>query len=189
LEIKNLSVTIILLKVFTVLSAIVMLCSCKNDIDVINALTEVSNLPSQSIKNIETVYTDSGKIQIRFRASELQRFSNLEEPYIEFPMGIEVIFYDKNQKPESQLTAKYAIYYEAEDLWEARDSIIAINNIGEILSTELLFWDEKKELIYTNKFVKITTEDEMIWGEGLEANQEFTDWKIKKPKGTIFFEK
>jgi hypothetical protein len=52
-----------------------------------------------------------------------------------------------------------------------------------------LFWDEKKELIYTNKFVKITTENEVIWGEGLEANQEFTDWKIKNVKGTIYIDK
>ncbi len=166
-----------------------MLCYCKNDIDVINTFNEFHNLPSQSVKNLETIYTDSGKIQIKLLAPELKRFSNVEEPYTEFPAGIEVIFFDKNQEPESQLTAKYAIYFEANKLWEARDSVIAINNLGDTLNTELLFWDEKKELIYTNKFVKITTENEVIWGEGLEANQEFTDWKIKNVKGTIYIEK
>jgi len=166
-----------------------MLCSCKNDIDVINTFTEIHNLPTQSVKNLETIYTDSGKIQIKLLAPKLKRFSNVEEPYIEFPAGIEVIFFDKKQEPESQLTAKYAIYSETNELWEARDSVIAINNLGDTLNTELLFWDEKKELIYTNKFVKITTENEVIWGEGLEANQEFTDWKIKNVKGTIYIDK
>lgn len=166
-----------------------MLCSCKNDIDVINTFTEIHNLPTQLVRNLETIYTDSGKIQIKLLAPELKRFSKVEEPYIEFPAGIKVVFYDKNQEPESRLTAKYAIYSETNKLWEARDSVIAINNLGDTLNTELLFWDEKQELIYTNKFVKITTENEVIWGEGLEANQEFTDWKIKNVKGTIYIDK
>jgi len=177
------------IKVITVFIGSVMLCSCKNDIDVINTFTEIHNLPTQSVRNLETIYTDSGKIQIKLLAPKLKRFSNVEEPYIEFPAGIEVIFFDKKQEPESQLTAKYAIYSETNELWEARDSVIAINNLGDTLNTELLFWDEKKELIYTNKFVKITTENEVIWGEGLEANQEFTDWKIKNVKGTIYIDK
>ncbi len=177
------------IKVITVFLGIVMLCSCKNDIDIINTFTEIHNLPTQSVRNLETIYTDSGKIQIKLLAPELRRFSNVEEPYIEFPTGIKVVFYDHNQKPESQLTAKYAIYFEANELWEARDSVIAVNNLGDTLNTELLFWDEKKELIYTDKFVKITTENEVIWGEGLEANQEFTDWKIKNVKGTIYIDK
>ncbi len=183
------AISTLLIKVITVFLVIVMLCSCKNDIDVINTFTEIHNLPTQSVKNFETIYTDSGKIQIKLLAPELKRFSNVEEPYIEFPAGIKVIFYNKNQEPESRLTAKYAIYSETNELWEASDSVIAINNLGDTLNTELLFWDEKKELIYTNKFVKITTENEVIWGEGLEANQEFTDWKIKNVKGTIYIDK
>lgn len=183
------AISTLLIKVITVFLGIVMLCSCKNDIDVINTFTEIHNLPTQSVRNLETIYTDSGKIQIKLLSPELKRFSNVEEPYIEFPAGIKVVFYDKNQEPESRLTAKYAIYSETNKLWEARDSVIAINNLGDTLNTELLFWDEKKELIYTNKFVKITTENEVIWGEGLEANQEFTDWKIKNVKGIIYIEK
>ncbi|MCK4465400.1 MAG: LPS export ABC transporter periplasmic protein LptC [Bacteroidales bacterium] len=183
------AISTLLIKVITVFLGVVILSSCKNDIDVINTFTELHNLPSQSVRNLETIYTDSGKIEIKLLAPELKRFSNVEEPYIEFPAGIKVVFYDKNQEPESRLTAKYAIYSETNELWEARDSVIAINNLGDTLNTELLFWDEKKELIYTNKFVKITTENEVIWGEGLEANQEFTDWKIKNVKGIIYIEK
>ena len=183
------AISTLLIKVITVFLGVVILSSCKNDIDVINTFTELHNLPSQSVRNLETIYTDSGKIEIKLLAPELKRFSNVEEPYIEFPAGIKVVFYDKKQEPESRLTAKYAIYSETNELWEARDSVIAINNLGDTLNTELLFWDEKKELIYTNKFVKITTENEVIWGEGLEANQEFTDWKIKNVKGIIYIEK
>jgi len=33
--------------------------------------------------------------------------------------------------------------------------------------------------------VKITTADEVIYGDGLESNQDFTKYKIKNIKGTI----
>lgn len=43
----------------------------------------------------------------------------------------------------------------------------------------------KAERIYSDKFVRITTEDEILYGEGFESNQEFTNWKIIKPTGSI----
>ena len=35
------------------------------------------------------------------------------------------------------------------------------------------------------EFVKITTKDEVIYGQGLEANQDFSKYTIKKIRGTI----
>lgn len=162
--------------------------SCKNDIEIINTLTHVTDLPTESIHHVESIYTDSAKIQIRIKAIELNRYGNASEPYMEFPQGIEVLFYDDQSNVSSQLTANFAVYYEMQKLWEARDSVVAINVNGELLNTDLLFWDEEKGLIYSTRFVKITTSDEVLFGEGLEANQDFTDWVIKKPKGTIYLE-
>ena len=135
---------------FMLMSA-VMLFSCKNDIEEINTLTSVSNLPTQSIQEFESIYSDSAKIQIRVKAPEVNRFGNASEPYIDFPVGIEVYFYDEFEEVNSQLTAKYAIYHESEELWEARDSVVAINVDGDVLNTDLLFGDENRGLIYSNK--------------------------------------
>lgn len=162
--------------------------SCKNDIEIINTLTSEIDFPTESIQHLESIYSDSGKIEIRIMAPEVKRYGNATEPYMEFSKGIEVLFYNDQAEISSQLTAKFAIYNETEKLWEARDSVVAINVNGEVLNTDLLFWDEEKGLIYSNKFVKITTDDEVLFGEGLEANQDFSDWVIKKPKGTIYLE-
>jgi len=48
-----------------------------------------------------------------------------------------------------------------------------------------LIWLQDSSKIYTDEFVKITTADEIIMGEGMEANQDFTKWKIHKIKGII----
>ncbi|MBE9509807.1 MAG: LPS export ABC transporter periplasmic protein LptC [Bacteroidetes bacterium] len=175
--------------IISIVLAVAMLMSCKNNIEVISSLTNIDNLPSQTIVNLETIYTDSAKIQLRVKSKLVKQY-NLEEedPYLEFPKGMEVFFYNENEIVESQLSAKYAIYHEADELWEAKDSVVAINANGEILNTEQLFWDENKKLIYTSKFVSITTANEIIYGDGMEANENFTDWKIMKPRGTFYLE-
>ena len=42
-----------------------------------------------------------------------------------------------------------------------------------------------KKIIYSNKFVKITSEDGVIFGDGLEAEQDFSKRKIINPSGEI----
>ena len=67
----------------------------------------------------------------------------------------------------------------------ARDSVVVINNKGEIMNTDELIWDEDKKIIYSNSFVKIRTADEIIYGNGMTANENFTGYVIKNITGTI----
>lgn len=65
-----------------------------------------------------------------------------------------------------------------------------LNNVlsKETLMSEELYWDTRKKKIYTEKFVKIKTPKYILTGVGLEANQDFTEYKILKPKGKIYIE-
>jgi precorrin-4 methylase len=84
------------------------------------------------------------------------------------------------------LKCKYAKYLINEELWEAKNDV-EVNNSAESekINTHQLFWNMKKEMIYSDKFVRITTADEILFGEGFESNQEFSKWKIIKPTGSI----
>ena len=63
-----------------------------------------------------------------------------------------------------------------------------INELGEKLNTEHLIWLQEEERIYSEVFVKITTEDEIIMGDGFESNESFTNFKITHITGTILVE-
>jgi len=158
--------------------------SCENDIAKVNLITAVNKLPSESGKNVEVIYSDSARVKIKLTAPVLNRFEG-NNPYSEFPKGLVVLFYDETLNVKSKLTANYAIRYERENRMEAKNDVVVINAKGEKLNTEHLIWDEKKQIIYSKEFVKITTADEIIMGEGFEANQTFTKYKINKIKGTI----
>jgi lipopolysaccharide assembly outer membrane protein LptD (OstA) len=62
---------------------------------------------------------------------------------------------------------------------------VVVNQKGERLTTDELIWDEEKKIIYSNTFVKIATEDEVMYGKGMIANQNFSDYTIKNITGKI----
>ena len=157
--------------------------SCQTDIQTVNLITSVKNLPSESMKDAEIMYSDSGKVKMKLTGAQLDRY--VDKEYIEFPKGMKILFYDDSMKVNSQLKADYGIRYEKEGRMEARRNVEVVNVKGEKLNTEHLTWDQNKEIIYTNEFVKITTNDEIMYGDGLESNQDFTKYKIKNIKGTI----
>ena len=148
--------------------------SCREKIEIIN--TSISNAePTQVVKDFVTTYTDSANLQLRLSAPILKKYGKLDEPYTDFDEGLTVYFYEGSKEPSAQLTSKFAQYLESERLWVVRDSVVAINTRGEILETELLYWDEVKELIYTDKFVRITQDDQIITGRGLESDPQFSE--------------
>lgn len=172
------------LLVFTVVLGLCLTAGCENDKNEITKVTTVDKTPLESIRNLETIYSDSGIIKVKVNAPLLYKYTT-PKTITELPRGLHIEFYDDNLNVVSQLTAKYAIHYELEKKWEARKDVVVINKKNEQLNTERLIWDERTEKISSDKFVKITTAEEIIYGDGFEADQNFTSYKIFKVKGHI----
>ena len=167
---------------------ITILVSCENDIEKVSLVTGKDSLASETSEGLEILYSDSSKVKVKITAPELNRFGG-EKPLTELPKGVNVEFYDDKLKVNSTLTSKYALRKESENIMEVRNDVVVVNAKGEKLNTEHLVWDEKAAKIYSKEFVKITTKDKIIFGNGFEANQDFTNYKIFNIKGTITINK
>ncbi|MFN8277676.1 MAG: LPS export ABC transporter periplasmic protein LptC [Chitinophagales bacterium] len=160
-------------------------CSgCKNDLDEARLVTSRSNVNIEHGKDIEIRYSDHGLTKIKAFAKTATRF-NTEQPYMEFADGVKIYFYDAQNQVQSVMTANYASAVENSSLMTARKNVEVINEKGEKLNTEELIWDEKKKIIYSNAFVKITTADEIIFGNGMTADETFTNYTIRKISGRV----
>ncbi|MDD2633982.1 MAG: LPS export ABC transporter periplasmic protein LptC [Bacteroidales bacterium] len=160
--------------------------SCKNDIEQVNKLTVSNDRPSFQVIDLETSVSDSGQIKVKIFAPELIRYERVEVQYDEYPKGLNVEFYNSLMDITGTLRCNYARYLIKDEIWEAKSDVEVNNNAEEErINTELLYWDMKKEIIYSDKFVRITTAEEILFGEGFESNQDFSKWKILKPTGTI----
>ena len=157
---------------------------CVNDMEEVNAIVDNRLLPVEVADDIRIIYSDSALLKVILEAKHLERFVG-EYPYLEMTEGVHVRFFNAMGDVESELRSNYAVSYQNTDIMEAKENVVVVNKKGETLNTEHLIWEEKTERIHTEEFVKITTEDEVIFGHGLESNQDFSKYRIKKIKGTI----
>lgn len=158
--------------------------SCENDLNKVKLYGKGEKTPTETAKNIKILYSDSARVQVEVTAPVLDRYES-ENPYIEMPKGLRAIFYDNQLNVKSKLDADYGIRYERDQRMEARKNVVVVNQKGDRLNTEHLIWDEKKQKLISDEFVKITTKDQIIYGDGFEANEDFTKYKIFKTRGTI----
>lgn len=139
--------------------------------------------PILELDNTETFYSDSAVVRIKMDAPKQLEFENNDR---EFQEGIYIEFYDADGTLSSNLKANYCYYYAKEDKWRVLGNVI-VRNIenNEQLNTEELYWVPEEEMVYTNKFVRIEAEGLIQMGEGLEAKQDFSWYKILNMRGTI----
>ena len=168
--------------------ALFLLCislySCENKMPVIPK-SDLLTLPSLTSRDFTTVLDDSGRVQLIMSSPLLEQYDNANPPYSEFREGIKVVVYNGKDTAQLRITAKYAKCTN-NNLWELRDSVVVINEQNEKLETELLYWNQEKDLIYTDRFVKITTENEVMQGIGFESDSHLTKRKIKKVTADIY---
>ncbi len=133
--------------------------------------------------NVITLFSDSAKLVIKLQAPVQQEFENGDGV---FPKGLFVEFYEKPGPVSSTLKANYGKQQRDKDLYLVRGNVVVENlTKKEKLETEELYWNKRKAEIYTDKFVKITTAEEVLMGQGLRANQDFSQYRILKPTGII----
>lgn len=169
------------------ISVLVMVISCKNDIETIQALTSESTLPDVTGFNVEMSYTDSGMLKGKIIAPEVYQYNRREEPYNEFPKGMRAVFYDARGKEISYIKANYAIFYTKKELWEGRNEVLGENHTtGEKIETEQIFWDQKGKRIYSDKFSKVTNVDGVFIGEnGFESNENLSSLRLNGYSGKV----
>lgn len=137
--------------------------------------------PIMETANVYTLYSDSARVKIKLKSPLQQQYENGDGIY---PKGLDLTFLDDKGQVTTTLRSNYGKYDKSTDSYRVRGNVVVRNlQKNETLSTEELRWDKQKRLIKTDKFVKIRTADEVLTGTGLEANQDFSRYKILKPAG------
>jgi LPS export ABC transporter protein LptC len=159
--------------------------SCRNDMDVISAFEQNDTIPVESGVKVEYFYSEFAILKTKMTALLMNRYE-MPEPYIEFPKGFMIEMYDSAGNISSTISANWARRYEGKQLFEARYDVVVVDKVeNKVLNTNYLIWDERQNKIFSDQFVKITTPDKIIFGDGFESDQEFNEYKILQPKGEI----
>ena len=132
-----------------------------------------------------TQFSDSGITRYRAIAKEFLKFDKAKEPFSYFPEGIYVEKFDTLFNIEASLKADTAYNYEKKRLWKLIGNVRVENLEGKKFETSLLFWDQKEEKVYSDKYIRIQEDDKIITGIGFESNQNMTQYKIFNSQGVF----
>ena len=180
-----------MLGTFVFLGVAIFTSSCGGNSmdDIEQFVVDSETLPVSTSKNIKLVISDSGNIKVVMTAPVVERFANDEEsPYDLLTEGMRVEFLDSLGVVEANVECEHAVHYPQKDILILTKNVEVYNIDGDKLNSEYLVWNAKTKKITSNDFVKITSGDEIIYGDGFEADQDFTNYEIKNIKGVIYID-
>ena len=165
--------------------AMTMFFSCKNNFKEVQQIGMVHSGPLTIAENINTKYTDSGKLKSILKSKKMLNFSNRDFAYYEFPEGADLTLYDDNDQ-ENNIIADYAIVYDETELIDLRGNVVLRTHNNDTLFADQLFYDQKREWLFTNQPVRFRRQDEIINGVGFDSNRNFTNAQVLEVNGIVY---
>ena len=162
-------------------------CSGKGK-NLADAISENDTLPTMSSLGVTTLISDSGITRYKIVTEEWVINDKKNPPYWAFEKGVYLEKFDTLFHIDASIKADTAYYYEKKKLWELRSNVQIQSQRGDKFETQLLFWNEKEEKVYSDKYIRISQEDKIITGYGFESDQNLTEYQIKNTTGVFTVE-
>lgn len=174
------------------LMACIFCGGCENNVKDLPSSGKGHVAPPEEVWGVESLMSEGGKIKGKLTAPYMKRYQRADTPYAEFPKSLHVDFYKDSVKNkdsiviESQMDALYGKYLPNQNKVFLRDSVKVKNILkGDTVHCKTLWWDQKTEKFYTADSVAIYQKDKILFGVGMEADQNFRWYTIKKLTGTV----
>lgn len=150
--------------------------SCRESVD--PEALKVYDGPVNAATNIFLVHSDSAIVRSEITAPRQLEFQNGN---LEFPEGIEIKFFTVEGLLETTMRADRGFFNKQENLYRGEGNVQIQNLIkDQRLQTEEIFWNQVEKKIYTDKFVTIQERQTLFNGTGMEADDSFSTYKLKK---------
>jgi len=109
--------------------------------------------------DIELYYSDSAITQFKIISPRRESYVQDKKLIEEYPLGLNVEFYDKEQNVISSMKAPYAKRISVDGIMIMKnakeENVILVNGEGDKLTTTGIEWNEIENTLKTNKFVQL----------------------------------
>jgi len=155
----------------------------KKNVNVVQSFGNTDTIPLLSTTNVSTLVSDSGVVRYRIEADKWLIYRVNNDIFWDFPEGLHVERFDRELNTDANIQSDRAVFFDTQKLWKFSGNVQATNLNDEKFETELIFWDQRNERIYSEEFIRITQQDKIITGIGFESNQTLTRYTIHNPQG------
>jgi len=162
------------------------LLACKNDLDQLAQVDMDADAPDRITTQAEYYYSDSGIVRNRLRAGRVEEYMAEERQKTVMTDGVELVFFNPDGGHGSVLTAREGLIKPRKNRMEVRDHVVFTNALGERLETEHLVWSQDSDRVWTDQPVKIIRAQDILYGQGMDANEDFSRYTIRRLTGTLY---
>lgn len=149
---------------------------------------DTTKVPVQVVHDMEFAQSDMGFVQMRMTAPLMEHFQYSEESetvsYDLYSNGFHVKLYTPDGALETEINsnqAKHETTYGKES-WSAFGDVVIINHIKqERVESDTIYWDRASQKIHTDCYVKITSPQGVMQGNGMESDERARRAVILKP--------
>ena len=187
----------IIKSIATVFTVAILFIACKDNYKRVGEEATATIYPQGIAKNFTLTYSEtikelSNKDSSRTRVIAVLKsplnedYENLSFKHRIFPEGLQVDFYDDDNK-KSVIKADYGIIYSDTNVIDLQGNVILESHDGKKLEAPQLYWNRSDNWIFTEKaFVYTNPEDGTIMnGEGMDFNRDFTLFNAHKTYGLV----
>ena len=136
------------------------------------------------------IYKDSGVVTMELKSPIIEEFTLIDSPYTLMRKGVDIKFWNSNKPEPNYLRADWAKIIDRRKFYEGKGNVKMINNDGDTLLTQHIFWDNLNRQIYTEDTVIIKRIDGTvnIANHGLVAAEDFKEFTFLDNSGIIVFD-
>lgn len=145
---------------------------------------DLSQIPEMTTRDVSMLVSDSGTIRYLTTAPIWYRY-NLDPSnrYWYFPEGIQLDQLNDDKKSVAHIQSDTAYNYETKKLWHLIKNVNISNIKGERFFTQDLYWDLRNKQVYSDSFIHIERNQDVIEGYGFKSNDSFTEYEIRQTTG------
>lgn len=169
---------------FIILLGLCLVWGCREEkkVDISHTL-DSSRMPSMSTRNISTLISDSGITQYQIISPLWNIYDEAEQPYWSFPEGLYLEKFDPDYNVIATVAADSAKFFKNERLWRLEGEVEMTKFPDEIFLSPRVFWDQRKQQLYSDTFIHIENATHVIEGTGFESDESLTRYRILHPNG------
>ena len=170
-------------------SLLLLLCSCENDVALVQRISYGTDAPTESTKNLVLTYAEDGFARVEIHAALAETYRGKAQ-ITKIKDSLKVYFFNETGDIVSTLSALYGeINYNTGELM-VKDSVRLYNHKKQqTLETEALFWNQKDSSIFTESAVIVRSPKGKLFGKGIRTKQDFSNYVLLQPVGSWQIEK
>lgn len=162
-----------------------LLCACTQETNTTETTGRaVEELPDQESWSFKIKLSNDGIKSSEVSSGYMAHF--ISRRVYELSDTVIADFYDEFGNHTSRLTADSATINESEDIMVARNNVVVVSDSGITLYTDELFWDNKKEKIFTDKYFTFIDGMDTLYGYNFESDLTLKNYSMEQGSAVIY---